>query len=72
MFNKPIKSLYYFSLLGIIFLCSPKLLAQQADQDFQEPCGQVDLLKQLENKYPGFKQQYDKDYLQSIKRSASV
>lgn len=72
MSNKSIKSLFYFPLFGILFLCSPNLLAQQAAEEFQEPCGQVDLLKQLENKYPGFKQQYDKDYLQSIKRSATV
>jgi hypothetical protein len=72
MSNKSIKSFFYLPLFGILFLCSPNLLAQQVAEEFQEPCGQVDLLKQLENKYPGFKQQYDKDYLQSIKRSATV
>lgn len=72
MSNKSIKPFFYLTLFGALFLYSTNLLAQQASEDFQEPCGQVDLIKHLENKYPGFKQQYDKDYLQSIKRSATV
>jgi hypothetical protein len=72
MINRPIKSFLIFSFLGIFISSASTLFAQHSSELFQEPCGQVELLKQLENKYPGFKQQLDKDYLQSIKQSATV
>ena len=72
MFIKSFKS-----LLIVSFFCGGTLsttisFAQGTPVEFKEPCGQVELIKQLENKYPGFRIQYDQDYLSSIKRSSTV
>jgi hypothetical protein len=37
-----------------------------------EPCGQKELMDQLEKQYPGFKNQMDIDYLKSVKSDFSV
>jgi len=41
-------------------------------QTFVEPCGQVDVIEQLDKQYPGFKQQYNQQYLSAISSSKTV
>jgi len=37
-----------------------------------EPCGQRDLMDQLEKQYPGFKKQMDVDYLKTVRPKVSI
>lgn len=72
MSNTSSKLVLFISLLGFLGFQQSKLFAQQNPETFIEPCGQVDLLKQLEKQYPGFRQQYDNQYIESIKKSATI
>jgi hypothetical protein len=54
----------YSFLIGL--LLSAPLLAQHSEPVFHEPCGHSAVIEHLEKKYPGFKNAYDKKYVQTV------
>lgn len=61
------------NILGIfLFVCTPYLNAQQESEQFIEPCGHSAVIEHLENKYPGFKNSYDRQYIQTIKSGQTI
>ena len=53
-------------LLNLFLLLPLNLLAQI------EPCGQTLLLKDLENRYPGFNQRYDEQYKETVHNAKQI
>ena len=56
--------LLFFMLLGLFQVSK----AQQVSE-FVEPCGHTAVIEHLEKKYPGFKNAYDRQYVETIKRA---
>lgn len=60
-----------FTLL-LLLVCVTVLRAQRNLEEFVEPCGHRAVLEHLENKYPGFKNAYDKQYVQTIAQGKTI
>ena len=58
------------SVLFIIVFVS--VLSSYAQIQSSEPCGQRELIQQLEQQYPGFKANYDKQYIKSVRGEFNV
>ncbi len=56
----------------ILFFASTLLHAQIEDKSLPEPCGHSAVIQHLEQKYPGFKNAYDKQYVQTINSGKNV
>ena len=59
--------LLFFMLLGLFQVSK----AQQVSE-FVEPCGHTAVIEHLEKKYPGFKNAYDRQYVETIKASKTI
>ncbi len=59
---------FVFGLLAtVVFFDFSSVKAQTI-----EPCGHVHVINQLENQYPGFKSQYNQQYIQSVRSSKLI
>lgn len=62
-----------FRLLSTVALLGgfASVYGQQA-KDFVEPCGHTAVIEHLEKKYPGFKNSYDRRYIETIKKGQGI
>jgi hypothetical protein len=58
-------------VLSVTLICFfwGSLSAQNVQETFHEPCGHSAVIEHLEQKYPGFKNTYDKQYIQTVNKS---
>jgi hypothetical protein len=64
--------MYQLVALLFVFTYSTTLRAQQKQETFVDPCGHTAVLEHLENKYPGFKNAYDKQYVQTVAQGKTI